>query len=131
MNKLPARILLGLPSLFILLSGLMFLFNPSAAADKLMLTPQGAEGLSNLRGFAGASVIAVGVSLLLASITAKLEYARPAAIFLLVLISARLLSHVVDGPTDSIALFLAIPAVAFGLMLAGHKLLDAGQLNEA
>jgi|GEM_PF-1190817 len=119
-----ARVLLGLPGLFILASGLMFLLNPTAAADKLLLLPQGTEGLSNLRGFLGAPVIAIGVSLLLAAKTTKLEYARPAAMFLLLLIVARLVSYAADGPTDAIAQLLAVPAVAFGLMLAGHKLLD-------
>jgi len=122
-----ARIFLGLPGLFILLSGLMFLLNPVGAAEKLMLAPAGAEGLSNIRGFAGASVAAVGASLLLAAITAKLEYARPAAIFLLLLLGARILSYLVDGPIESIGLFLAIPTVAFAFMVAGHKLLVSGE----
>jgi len=127
MNNMAARILLGIPAIFILVSGLMFLLNPAGAAEKLMLVPQGAEGLSNLRGFAGASIIAIGVSLFLSAVTQKLEYARPAAIFLLVLIGARVLSYLVDGPVDSIALFIAIPVLAFGMMVVGHKLLVSGQ----
>lgn len=125
MNNTAARILLALPGLFILMTGIVFLTNPEAASAKLMLTAQGAEGLSNLRGMAGAPLFAVGVSLLLSAITQKLEYARPAAIFLLALLASRVLSYVVDGPPSSIALFLAIPTVAFGLMIAGHKLLVA------
>ncbi len=132
MNKLTvARVLFAIPGLFILMSGLMFLFNPAGAADKLLLVPQGAEGLSNLRGMLGASVIAVGSSVLLGAVTAKLEYVRPGAIFVLVLIGARVLSYVVDGPNDSIVLFVAVPSTVFMLLVAGHKLLDSAHAEEA
>ncbi|MEM6930296.1 MAG: DUF4345 family protein, partial [Myxococcota bacterium] len=97
MNRILARVLLGLPGLFILTTGIVFLTNPGAASDKLLLVAQGAEGLSNLRGMAGAPLFAVGASLLLAAITQKLVYARPAALFLLALIGSRLVSYVVDG----------------------------------
>lgn len=120
MRTLAPKILFGLPGLFIFGSGLMFFLFPERAAEKLLFAPEGAEGLSNLRGFSGASVLAVGVSLLLAAATEKLEYARIAAIFLLTLIAARVVSYVVDGPNDNIALFLAIPSIAFAFMVAGH-----------
>lgn len=126
MNKIVARILLGLPGLFIMITGLVFLSNPAAAADKLMLVADNAAGLSNLRGMAGAPLFAVGVSLLLAAVTRKLEYARPAAIFLLALIAARLASNAIDGGTESFGLFLAVPVAAFTLMAIGHRLLNAG-----
>ena len=125
MKKTAARILLALPGLFILTTGVVFLTNPEAASAKLQLAAAGAEGLSNLRGMAGAPLFAVGATLLLSAATAKLEYARPAAIFLLTLIAARVGSYLIDGPTEAIGYFLAVPTVAFGLMLAGHKLLDA------
>ena len=53
----------------------------------------------------------------------KLEYVRPAAIFLLVLLLARVLSYVVDGPVDAIGVFIAVPATVFAMMAAGHLLL--------
>lgn len=123
MQKNLGRLLFGLPGVFILLSGLMFLLAPDKASAKLMLEPQSIDGISNLRGFLGAPVIAVGVSLILAGFTAKLEYARPGAIFVLVLILARILSRVVDGPYDSFGLYVAVPSVVFGLLVAGHKLI--------
>ena len=127
MTRSIARILLGLPGLFIALTGLSFLISPVDAADKLGLIAPDAEALSNLRGMAGAPLFAVGVALLLGALTAKLEYARPAVIFLLALIGARLLSYAVDGAPGSMALLLAIPAVAFASMLAGHRLLDRSE----
>jgi hypothetical protein len=127
MTRTIARILLGLPGLFITLTGSVFLLSPSSAAEKLLLVPQGAEALSNIRGMAGAPLLAVGVCLILAAITARLEYARPAAIFLLALIGARMLSYGVDGAPGSIALFLAVPSVAFAFMVAGHVLLDRSE----
>lgn len=120
-----ARILLALPGLFILTTGVVFLTNPEAASAKLLLEAAGPEGLSNLRGMAGAPLFSVGAMLLLAAVTRKLEYARPAALFLVVLVGARILSHAVDGPTEALALFVAVPSVAFALMLGGHKLLVA------
>ena len=127
MKHLAARALLALPGLFILTTGVVFLTNPEAASAKLLLEAQSAEGLSNLRGMAGAPLFAVGAMLLLAAITEKLEYARPAALFLLTLIAARIASHLIDGPSASIVLFLVVPSVAFALMAAGHKLLVTGE----
>lgn len=119
------RVLLGLPGLFILLSGLVFLLAPERAAAKLLLDPQGIDGLSNLRGFVGAPVLAVGISILMSAITQKLEYARPGVFFLFGLIFARLLSFAVDGPAEAFALYLTVPVVAFALMALGHKLMVA------
>jgi len=122
------KLFLGLPGLFIAGTGLMFLLHPAGAADKLQLVAATSEGLSNLRGLAGGPLLAVGTSLLLAAATDKLEYARPGAIFLLVLLGARVLSYVVDGPTDAIGLFLAVPTMTFASMVVGHKLLDRAQV---
>ncbi|MBX2796738.1 MAG: DUF4345 family protein [Myxococcales bacterium] len=126
MKTTAARILLGLPGLFILTTGVVFLLAPEAGAAKLQLVARGSEGLSNLRGMAGAPLFAVGASLILAAITTRLVYARPAAIFLLALIASRVLSYLVDGPTDAIGLFLAVPSITFAMMLIGHKLLVDG-----
>ena len=130
MQKNVARVLLGLPGLFIFASGVVFLANPVAAADKMLLSADSAEALSNLRGFAGAPVMSIGAMLLLSAFTARLEYARPAALFLLTLIGARVVSYLVDGPTDAIGLLVGVPVVAFSLMLAGHKLLDHAERGE-
>ena len=53
MSKIAIKTLFGLPGLFILLTGLVFLLNPEAGLAKLKLTAEGAEGLSNLRGMSG------------------------------------------------------------------------------
>jgi len=119
-----ARLFLALPGLFIMTTGLVFLFSPEAATEKLLWGSQGAESLSNIRGMSGAPLFAVGATLLLGAVTSKLEYARPAAMFLLALLGARVLSYFADGAPGSIALFLAVPATAFGLMVVGHVLLD-------
>jgi len=125
MTKTAARILFALPGLFILGTGLVFLLAPERASEKLQLVAQGAEGLSNLRAMAGAPLFAVGASLLLAAVTQKLEYARPAAMFVLVLLVARLLSYGLDGSAQPIVLFLAVPTVVFASLLAAHRLRDA------
>lgn len=125
------RVLLGLPGLFISLTGTVFLLAPATAADKLLLVADNAEALSNIRGMAGAPLLAVGATLILSAITARLEYARPAAIFLLALLGARVLSYGLDGAPGSILLFLAVPGIAFGLMVAGHVLIARGHAGDA
>jgi hypothetical protein len=125
MKKTVGKSILGVLALFILITGSVFVLLPERAAAKLLLDPQGAEGLSNLRGLAGAPLVGVGLSLMIAAITEKLEHARAAAIFLLCLITARLLSYGIDGPIDSIGLFLAVPVTVLGLMIVAHKLIDS------
>jgi hypothetical protein len=125
MKQKIGQALLGLAGTFISLSGAMFLFNPEGAAAKLLLSPEGAEGLSNLRGFAGASVLAVGLGIVIAAITKNLANARSGALFVLLLLVARILSYVIDGPIDTIGLFLAIPSTVFVMMIAGHKLIES------
>ena len=122
MSKPAIKVLFGLPGLFILATGLSFVLSPDSALEKLQLSANGAEGLSNLRGLAGAPLVAVGATLLLGAVTEKLEYVRPAVIFLLTLVSARVLSYALDGPIDAIGLFLAVPTVVFGMLVAGHVL---------
>ncbi len=129
--KTLAKFFIGLPGFFILASGLMFMFAPENAAAKLMLEPQSVDGWSNIRGFLGAPVIAVGASILLGAITGKLEYVRSGAIFVLALAFARILSRVVDGPYDSFGVYLAVPLVVFALLAIGHKLLVSGDGAEA
>ncbi|MCO4747368.1 MAG: DUF4345 family protein [Proteobacteria bacterium] len=127
MSKLAIKALFGLPGLFILTTGLVFVTSPESALEKLQLSASGAEGLSNIRGLAGGPLVAVGASLLLGAITEKLEYVRPAVFFLLTLLTARVLSYVVDGPIDAIGLFLAIPSIVFGMLIAGHVLLNRSE----
>ena len=129
MSNLAIKALFGLPGLFILTTGLVFVTSPESALEKLQLTASGAEGLSNMRGLGGAPLVAVGVSLLLGALTEKLEYVRPGVIFVLTLIGARLVSYVVDGPIDAIGLFVAIPSTVFAMMAAGHVLLARAEKN--
>lgn len=131
MTRTLGRALLALPGLFITATGTVFLLFPASAAAKLLWVADNAEALSNIRGMAGAPLLAVGLGLVLSAVTARLEYARPAAIFLLALIGARLLSYGVDGAPGSIALFLTVPAVAFGFMIAGHVLIDRSHRKPA
>ena len=120
------RGIFGLLSLFISGSGLMFMLAPQRAAAKLLISPEGIEGLSNFRAFVGASVLSIGISLMIAAVTAKVDNARPAALFVLGLLFARMLSLAVDGPNPAIGLYMAIPGTVFVLLVAAHKLIDMG-----
>lgn len=126
MKKTLGRVLLGLPGLFISLSGALFLFAPARAAEKLLLTPQGIEGLSNLRAFVGAPVLAAGIAILIGAVTCTLENARGGALFVVLLLLARLVSLGLDGVTPGIGIYLAVPGVVLAMLLAGHKLIDLG-----
>ncbi len=123
MKKKIGQAILGVVGLFISGSGAMFLLLPARAADKLMLVPDGATGLSHFRAFAGAAVLAVGLSLIIAAVTARLDHARAGALFVLGILAARVISYAVDGPTPEIVLYTAIPSTVFALMLVAHKLI--------
>ena len=79
-----------------------------------------------MRAFVGAPLLGIGISLLVGALTERLEHARAAAIFLLALLVTRGLSFATDGAFDNLGLYIAVPGVAFALMLVGHKLMDLG-----
>lgn len=130
-KKTIGRVLLGLPGLFISLSGAMFLLAPTRAAEKLLLSPQGIEGLSNMRAFVGAPVLAAGIAILIGAATCKLENARGGALFVVLLLVARLVSLGLDGMTPGLAVYITVPAVVLAMMVAGHKLIDLGVADQS
>ncbi len=131
MKKTAGKSMLGLVSLFITVAGATFLLSPESAAAKLMVTPGGPESLSNLRAFVGAPLVGIGVSLFIGAVTARLDHARAAALFVVMLIAARLLSLAVDGFSAGSLVNLAVPVGVLVFMVVGHKLIDAGEADEA
>lgn len=119
------KILLGLVAAFLLATGTVNLLVPERAASSLMLDPQGVEGLSNVRAFLGAPLIGLGGSLLVAAITARLDHARAAAMFVLTLLAGRLLGLLVDGGFDALGLYLAVPTGVLATMIVAHKLIES------
>lgn len=121
------RGILGTVGLFISGAGATFLLSPTRAAAKFLIDPQGIEALSNIRGFIGAPVLAVGLAIIIAAVTERLENARAGALFIVLLLAARITSLVADGPTDQAALFIGVPAVVLALMIAAHKMIESGK----
>ena len=126
-----ARALLTVVGLFILGTGLTALLAPDRIATKMAWELQGAEGLSNLRAFLGASLSAIGISVLIAAVTAQIYHARPAALFLIGLVVARIFSFLMDGPISRLAAYIAIPCVVLAILLVAHRLLDRASAQTA
>lgn len=122
-NKLIGRGIFGVLSLFLSASGLMFMLAPDRGAAKLLISPEGVEGLSNFRAFLGAPILAIGISLAIAAVTQRVDNARPAALFVMGLLFARVVSFAVDGPTPNFALYVGVPGAVFVLLLVAHKLM--------
>ncbi len=128
--KLVARVLLALIAAFMLLSGLNFMFNPAGALPGLMVTAEGAEGLSNVRAFLGGAITAIGISVIFAVVTADINNARPAVLFTFALVVGRITGVVVDGMFDRAILYTAVPVIVFLVLLTAHKLLDKVEAAE-
>lgn len=129
--KLIARILLGLVAIFMLINGLRLMFSPSAALAGLLVDANGAEGLSNVRALWGGAITAIGISVIIAAVTCKIENARPAVLFTFMLVVGRVVGMAVDGMFDRAIVFTAVPVVVFLILLAAHKLLDKVHEAEA
>lgn len=121
---LAAQIILGLVGTFILVAGLGAVLAPDRVLERYALSASGAEGLSNVRAFFGASVVAIGASVLIAAGTATIEHARPAVLFVIGLVIARLLGYFVDGGFPRFAVYLTIPVVVLGLLGTAHALMS-------
>ncbi len=122
--KLIARVLLGLVAAFMLVNGLMLMFNPTGALPGLLVTADGAEALSNVRALWGGAITAIGISVIIAAVTCDINNARPAVLFSFALVIGRVAGMVVDGMFDKAILFTVVPIIVFLILLAAHKLLD-------
>ena len=129
--KLIARILLGLVAAFMLVNGVRLMLSPSDALAGLLVDASGAEGLSNVRALWGGAITAIGLSVVIAAVTCKIENARPAVLFTFMLVIGRVIGMAVDGMFDRAIIFTAVPVVVFLILLAAHKLLDKVQEAEA
>lgn len=122
--KLIARLLLGLVAAFMLANGLNLMLNPTGALPGLLVSAEGAEGLSHVRALWGGAITAIGISVVFAVVTCDINNARPAVLFTFTLVAARIIGMVVDGMFDRAILFTVVPAIVFLILLAAHKLLD-------
>ena len=129
--KLIARILLGLVAVFMLINGVRLMLSPSSALAGLLVDASGAEGLSNVRALWGGAITAIGLSVVIAAVTCKIENARPAVLFTFMLVVGRVIGMAVDGMFDRAIIFTAVPVVVFLFLLAAHKLLDKVHEAEA
>ena len=111
--KLIARILLGLVAAFMLVNGVRLMLSPSGALAGLLVDASSAEGLSNVRALWGGAITAIGLSVVIAAVTCKIENARPAVLFTFMLVIGRVIGMAVDGMFDRAIIFTAVPVVVF------------------
>ena len=129
--KLIARILLAIVAFFMLTNGLSFMFNPHGAMEGVLVSAQGNEGLSNVRAFWGGAITAIGICTAIAAYTLNISDARPAALFTIMLVVARMTGLLIDGHFDKIIIYTIVPIVVFLILLTAHKLLDKANAAEA
>ncbi|MCJ8309773.1 MAG: DUF4345 family protein [Rhizobiaceae bacterium] len=129
--KLTARILLALVALFMLINGVRLMISPGSALAGLLVDATGAESLSNVRALWGGAITAIGISVVIAAVTGKIENARPAVLFTFMLVIGRVIGMAVDGMFDRAIIFTSVPVVVFLILLAAHTLLDSAQKAEA
>jgi len=129
--KLIARFLLGLVALFMLITGLRLMLDPTGALSGLLVSADSAEALSNVRALWGGAITAIGISVAIAAVTADINNARPAVLFTFALVVGRIVGAVVDGMFERTILYTAIPIVVFLILLSAHKLLDKADVSEA
>ena len=129
--KLTARILLALVALFMLINGVRLMISPGSALAGLLVAASGAESLANVRALWGGAITAIGISVVIAAVTGKIENARPAVLFTFMLVIGRVIGMAVDGMFDRAIIFTSVPVVVFLILLAAHTLLDSAQKAEA
>ena len=77
----------------------------------LLVTADGAEGLSNVRALWGGAITAIGISVAIAAVSLKIENARPAVLFAVMLVIARVFGIMTDGTFNLANIYTVVPIV--------------------
>ena len=99
MNKLHilGRVLAGFVALFVLVSGLGMMFNPTGLLGGLALTPDGVVGYSSLRGLIGGSQVAFGIVFAYAAWRGRAEAIFLGVLYFGAVVVGRIIGLGVDG----------------------------------
>ncbi len=109
--KTVARVLPGIIALFLLASGVVYMFNTDAVLSTNQLTPNNAFGYANIKANMGGPFLTFGIFAAIAAIQARKEALLPIGLFFSVAIIGRIFSLIVDGVKAASIRFLIIMIV--------------------
>ncbi len=118
------RSIFGLLALFFMGTGLALMFNPASMLTHMFVGPIESEGgLSSIRAIWGGTIIAIWASVLLGTIKSNTDYILVGFISLLLTLTGRLVSYVVDGSFPELVSTIMPTVIAIILMLIAYKLM--------
>ena len=118
------RGIIGLVGIIFLVTGTMFMFNPSGALESNLLESTSSAGaLSSVRALWGGAIFAIGSSVIIGAIKESFDSIRVGAIFVIAIIFARIVGYFADGSFPEFGTVIIFPTIMFVLLIIGHVLM--------
>lgn len=111
------RIILGVFGLGALLGGIGFMTDTGLVSQQFFIAATGDAGNSTMRGDLGGLFVAIGVFLCLGFAQKSVQWFGAAAILVGAVFAGRVVSLVVDGPSQTALMGMAIEALIVALVL--------------
>ena len=125
MNKV-LRVLVALPGILFVVTGLRWLVDPAAAAAQFGMPLLDGLGRSSQIGDMSSFFLTLGVLILIALISAKRVWYYPPVMLLFFTAMARILAWLVHGAALAVAMIAAEVIIACLLLLASRQLTERG-----
>jgi len=123
MNKI-LRVIVALPGILFVVTGLRWLVDPSAAAAQLGMPLLDGVGRSSQIGDMSGFFLTLGIIILIALITSKRSWYYPAIILLVITAIGRVLAWLVHDAALAVDMIAPEVIIACLLLFASRKLAD-------
>ena len=123
MNKI-LRVIVALPGILFVVTGLRWLVDPSAAAAQLEMPLLDGVGRSSQIGDMSGFFLTLGIIILIALITSKRSWYYPAIILLVITAIGRVLAWLVHDAALAVDMIAPEVIIACLLLFASRKLAD-------
>ena len=123
MNKI-LRVIVALPGILFVVTGLRWLVDPSAAAAQLGMPLLDGVGRSSKIGDMSGFFLTLGILILIALITSKRSWYYPAIILLVITAIGRVLAWLVHDAALAVDMIAPEVIIACLLLFASRKLAD-------
>lgn len=123
--ELALQIVVGVLCLPLSVLGLRSMFKPKGIGEAMAITPEGAAGLSTIRGVLGGFFLASVSMLVLGLATHETIWFLAVAIVMGIAIIGRLVGIVADGFDKAVVPPLVVEVVIGGVLVAAHLVLGA------
>ena len=123
MNKI-LRVIVALPGILFVVTGLRWLVDPSAAAAQLGMPLLDGVGRSSQIGDMSGFFLTLGIVILIALITSKRSWYYPAIILLVITAIGRVLAWLVHDAALAVDMIAPEVIIACLLLFASRKLAD-------